>query len=250
MSRDPLKISQLKQRFGKVNSFTAVDIRRFYISYELAISDETFRSRIHRLTKMGVLQRIGHGTYRLGEQMIFIPTITPLTKKIYDAIHTQFPYASTSIWHTSTLNEFMVHQPFKFNLIVEVEKDAAESVFYFIKEKFKNVYLNPNAEIYQNYIAGKTDSIIVKNMVSESPTQDIYNVMTSTIEKILVDIYCDKVIYAAFQGKEMQNIYRNVFNKYTVNVSTLSRYALRRGKKEEIDAYLERLELGIKNKTV
>lgn len=87
-------------------------------------------------------------------------------------------------------------------------------------------------------------------MVSESPTQDIYNVMTPTIEKILVDIYCDKVIYAAFQGKEMQNIYRNVFNKYTVNLSTLSRYALRRGKKEEIDAYLERLELGIKNKPV
>ncbi len=250
MSRDPLKISQLKQRFGKVNSFTATDLRRFYTSYELVISDEAFRARIHRLAKMGVLQRIGHGTYRLGEQMIFIPTITTLTKKIYGAIHTQFPYASTSIWHTSTLNEFMVHQPFKFNLIVEVEKDAAESVFYFIKEKFKNVYLNPNAEIYQNYIAGKTDSIIVKSMVSESPTQDIYNVMTPTIEKILVDIYCDKVIYAAFQGKEMQNIYRNVFNKYTVNLSTLSRYALRRGKKEEIDAYLERLELGRKNKPV
>ncbi len=245
MSRDPLKISQLKQRFAGVNYFTATDLKKFYISYELAISDEGFRSRIHRLTKMGVLQRIGQGTYRIGEQMIFIPTITPLTKKIYTAIHKQFPYASTSIWHTSNLNEFMVHQPFVFNLIVEVEKDAAESVFYFIKETFKNVYLNPTAEIYQNYIAGKTNSIIVKSMVTESPVQDIYEVMTPTIEKILVDIYSDKVIYAAFQGKEMQHIFTNAFKKYTVNISTLYRYAHRRGKKEEMVAYVERLKLGL-----
>jgi hypothetical protein len=144
----------------------------------------------------------------------------------------------------------MVHQPFKFNLIVEVEKDAAESVFHFLKEKYKNVYLNPNAETYQNYIAGKTDSIIVKSMVSESPMQEISPIITPTIEKILVDIYCDNVIYAAFQGREMQNIYRNVFKKYTVNVSTLFRYALRRGKKEEIETFVERLELRLKNKRV
>lgn len=213
--------------------------------YERHVPDETLRSRVHRLVKMGVLQRIGQGIYRLGQETIFIPNINPLTKRIYDVIHEKFPYAETCIWHTSTLNEFMIHQPGIFNLIVEVEKDASESIFYFIKEKHKNVYLNPGPEIFHNYIAGKKDAIIVKNLISESPVQDIYNVMTPTIEKILVDIYCDKAIFSTFQGKEMQNIFENSFEKYTVNLSTLHRYAFRRGKQEEIDAYIQRLKLGV-----
>ena len=235
----------MKQAFTGANHFTAADVRRFYTHYELHVPDETLRSRVYRLVKMGVLQRIGQGIYRLGQETIFIPTITPLTKKIYTTIHEKFPYASTCIWHTSTLNEFMVHQPGIFNLIVEVEKDVSESIFYFIKEKQKNVYLNPGPEIFHNYIAGKKDAIIVKNLISESPVQDIYEVMTPTIEKILVDIYCDKVIYSTFQGKEMQNIFENAFEKYTVNLSTLHRYAFRRGKQEEIDAYIQRLKLGV-----
>jgi hypothetical protein len=247
MSSDLLKIAQLKKRFGKLDYFTSTDLKRFYNSQELFVSDEAFRARIHRLIKMSVLQKIGHGAYCLGEKIIFIPTITPHTKKIFTAIDNQFPYANTSIWHTSALNEFMIHQPFRFQLIVEVEKEAAESIFYFLREHFKNVYLNPNAEIYEHYITGKKNSIIVKSMVSESPTQDIYQVITPTIEKILVDIYCDKVIYAAFQGKEMQHIYKNVFHNYTVNQSKLLRYAFRRGKKEEIVAFLERLELGMQH---
>lgn len=246
--RDILKIPELKQRFGNLNYFTVLDIRTFYSSCGFAISDEAFRSRIYRLRKMGVLQQIGRGVYRIGEQVIFIPTITPTTKRIFTAIHKQFPYVNKSIWHTSTLNEFMLHQPFKFNLIIEVEKDAVESVFHYVKEKFNNVYLNPNAEIYQNYISGKTDSVIVKSMITESPVQKIYNVTTPTIEKILVDIYSDKIIYSAFQGNEMNNIFKRAVNKYTVNSSTLLRYALRRGKREEIVAYMARLGIGVKNK--
>ncbi|MEO5641810.1 MAG: DUF6577 family protein [Bacteroidia bacterium] len=245
MSRDRLKISILKQKFATENNFTAADLKRFYESYAIVDSQETFRSRIYRLVKMGTLQRIGQGIYRLGQQTTFIPTITPLAKRVYGAIHENFPFASASIWHTSTLNEFMIQQPFIFHLIVEIEKDAAESVFYFMKEKFKNVYLNPGYEIYQNYIAGKKDSIIVKNLISESPIQDINNIMTPTIEKILVDIFCDKVIHVTFQGKEMRNIFENSFEKYTINLSTLSRYAHRRGKKEEMDAYIKRLNLGM-----
>lgn len=243
MSQDQLRIAQLKQRFSKVDCFTTSDLRKFYTSPKFVISDEAFRSRIHRLSKSGVLRRIGHGNYCLGEQAIFIPTINKNVEKLYKTIYNQYPYAKVSIWHTLVLNEFMIHQPFKFNFIIEVEKDATESVFYFLKDKFRSVYLNPTKEIYEKYISGTTDSIIVKNLISESPINDIDGVMTPTIEKILVDIFCDKTIYTAFQGNEMQNIFENVFGKYTVNISTLLRYALRRGKKEEIDTYIKRLKL-------
>ena len=78
----------------------------------------------------------------------------------------------------------------------------------------------------------------INNLVSEAPTQEIYGVKTATIEKILVDIFCDKIIYSTFQGNEMKNIFYNAFKDYTININTLLRYAQRRGKKSEIEQYI------------
>ena len=187
---------------------------------------------------MGVLQRVGRGLYTLGEEIIFYPEITNSIKSLYKRINKDFPFANFCIWHTSSLNKFMRHQPARFQLMLDVERDASESVFYFIKEIYPNVFLNPNEEIYNKYISGKKDCIIISNLVSEAPTQEIYGVKTATIEKILVDIYCDKIIYSTFQGHEMKNIFYNAFNNYTININTLLRYAQRRGKKYEIEQYI------------
>lgn len=139
----------------------------------------------------------------------------------------------------------MLHQPVNFMYIIEVEKDAAESIFYYIKERYKDVFLNPNEEIIQKYIAGKTECIIVKNLITESPLQEIYDVQTPTLEKILVDLFSDRVTFAFYQGNEMNYIYENALRKYNVNITTLFRYAQRRGKKEELKDFLNELDLFI-----
>ena len=41
--------------------------------------------------------------------------------------------------------------------------------------------------------------------------------MTITIEKLLVDIFSDEVLFAAQQGGEMERIFREAFEKYTIN---------------------------------
>jgi hypothetical protein len=137
----------------------------------------------------------------------------------------------------------MIHQPGKFNLLVEVEKEAVEPVYYFLKGKHEGVFVNPDERMYRDYISGERESIIVKMLISEAPIKKINNVNVPTLEKILVDIYCDTVIYSSFQGKEMQNIYAHSFEKYTINLNTLSRYAYRRNKKEEIFNYIKQLNL-------
>lgn len=134
----------------------------------------------------------------------------------------------------------MIHQPGRFNLMIEIEKDAAESVFYFLKESYRNVYLNPGEEVFYNYIVAKRESIIVNNLVSEAPTQAIYGVQTATLEKILVDIFCDDIIFSAYQGHEMNNIYTNALNSYTVSINKLLRYAQRRGRRKNIENYIKR----------
>ena len=190
---------------------------------------------------MDVLRRVGRGKYELGQQAIFIPPTLKKGREIYNYIKRSYPLLDICIWHTSCINHFMLHQPSRFNMIVEVERDAEESVFYHLKEKTKNVFLNPSEEVYHNYIAGKRDRIIIKTLISEAPTQMPEKVNVPTLEKILVDIFCDQLIFSPQQGAEMNHIWANAMETYTINFSTLLRYADRRGRKKAMSDYINKL---------
>ena len=69
----------------------------------------------------------------------------------------------------------------------------------------------------------------------------LQGVVTTTIEKLLVDVFCDDVLFAAQQGSEMEIIFREAFEKYTINENKMLRYADRRRKKEAFSNYLNRV---------
>jgi len=134
----------------------------------------------------------------------------------------------------------MLHQPGRFYQLIEVEKDGMESLFYFLKDTNRSVYLNPSPELIRRYIIDEKEPWIVKPLVSESPTQKINGISSITIEKMLVDIFCDPIIFSAQQGSEMDQIFKEAFEKYTINESKMLRYAGRRSKKPELDNYLDK----------
>ncbi len=134
----------------------------------------------------------------------------------------------------------MLHQPGRFYTILEVEKDVMESVFYELKEKYKDVYLNPTDEILSKYVVNKKDPIIITSLITEAPTEKVDGVVTTTLEKILVDIYSDEIFFGAQQGAELERIYNSVFEKYTVNNTKLLRYANRRNKKKVIEQLINK----------
>lgn len=235
---DFLHIKQLKQLFQKKDEISLKDIYSFYKKTPKA----TVSWRIYKLLTMGVLERIGRGVYKLGAGTIYHPEIPKSVKQLYSRVSQNFPYANTCVWHTSSLNEFTVHQAGKHSILIEVEKDAAESVFNFLNEHHKEVFLSPSKEVYNRYIAGKKEGIIVLPLISEAPIQVVDGISTVTIEKILVDIFSDNVLFAPFQGNEMRNIFLAAMEKYTVNRSTLNRYAYRRGRKEELIEYISQLD--------
>ena len=135
----------------------------------------------------------------------------------------------------------MIHQPGRFYTLIEVEKDTTESVFYFLKDIHKNVFLDPTSDILSRYASSEREAMIVKPLVSEAPMQNVQGVQTITIEKMLVDIFCDETIFAAQQGSEMQTIFKNAFEKYTVNENKMLRYADRRRKKDAFDNFLNKV---------
>ncbi len=45
------------------------------------------------------------------------------------------------------------------------------------------------------------------------------------LEKILVDLVCDKDLFVSFQGEEFRNIYMGALTDYDISPSTIRRYS-------------------------
>ena len=238
IASEKINIEKLIVHFKNETLFTTNDIQEFYRRFEPNVKVSTINWRVYKLVSLGILKRIGIGKFNIGKTRNYIPDINKKLKFFNNLLIRQFPFATFCIWQTSLLNEFMIHQPGKFYLLIETEKSTTESVFYFLKEKRYPVFHEPNEEIINKYIPEDKEPIIVKSLVSESPTQCIKGVNTVTIEKILVDVFCDEVIFAAQQDSEMINIFKSAFEKYTVNENRMLRYADRRRKKESLNNFL------------
>lgn len=187
------------------------------------------------------MERIGKGLFKIGISTIFIPNLDNKAKNIYNKIKTEFPFVDYCIWDTSILNEFSLHHTNKHFILVEVEKESAESVFLSLKEQNNKVFFNPNLEILEQYIFNISQPVIVKFLISEAPLQKIEDYNTVTLEKILVDLYCEEDLFNFYQGREKHTIFRTAYEKYTINNTKLLRYASRRGEKEEIENYTNQI---------
>ncbi|PRX57522.1 DUF6577 family protein [Flagellimonas meridianipacifica] len=231
-----MHINDLKDTFAGSQKITIQDIIKFYEQFEKTTKRSTVDWRIHILVQNGILYRISRGVYSLSkkEAKEYIPEINRLLKNLSRKIHKQFPFIETCLWSTKWLNEFMLHQPGRFYVILEVEREVAESVFYALSDKRKDVFFSPSEEILNKYVINSIEPIIITNLTTEAPTQEVQNVSTTTLEKILVDIYCDPILFSAYQGAEMRRIYQNAFEKYNLNEPKMMRYANRRGKKDEM----------------
>ena len=183
-----------------------------------------------------MLHRVSRGTYSLSEidQVEYKPQINRSLKNLFGKVRNQFPYIVTCLWSTKWLSEFMLHQPGRFYTILEVEKDAMEAVFHDLNSQGREVFLNPSVEILNNYVVNAKEPIIIVSLTTEAPTLEIENTVTTSLEKMLVDIYCEPELFSTFQGAEMKRIYQSSFEKYLINNSKMLRYANRRGKKIEI----------------
>lgn len=191
------------------------------------------------MVQKGILKRIGRGKFTLGEGKNFVPEISSVTKIIFKKLKAEFPFANLCVWNTSVLNEFMLHQPNQFFVLIETDKETTNSVFYFLREIKKSVFIEPTKDILEKYVVNESEVFIIKPLVTEAPTQNISGVETASIEKMLVDIFCDDVIFSAQQGAEMRMIFKNAFDKYTINQNKMLRYADRRSKKEELNQYVK-----------
>jgi hypothetical protein len=206
-------------------------------------SSGIFSEQLNRLLKSGQIIRIERGVYKLPDdaKKDFSVVCSEEMKKINQQINTQFPFVDYCLWSASTLMPYMHHIPNLNLLLVDVEREVAESVFNLLNTDInKRVFLMPSLTDFERYIS-TNDAIIIRSLTSESPVQLVDGMNTPTIEKILVDIVGD-VEFSFLQGSEINYVYTTIFEKYSINKNKLLRYATRRGRKDEVEQLIKAFE--------
>ncbi|MDO8898236.1 MAG: hypothetical protein Q7V19_11335 [Bacteroidales bacterium] len=228
-------IERLKKEFEGRESFLREELLDFYRYFEPELKETTFRWRIYHLKSKQVITPISRGQFTLSFKPVFIPDLEDAERKIFSKLEKQFPSLKICIWSTKIANEFMLHIPGKFITILQVEKEAIESVYSFLKDQnFPNVFIEPKEKEIERYIYESETAIVLKSLVSKSPTQKVNTVATTTLEKLIVDLYCDKKLFAAFQGSELVHIVNNAYKRYSIDFTKLFHYAKRRSKDAEL----------------
>ena len=130
----------------------------------------------------------------------------------------------------------MIRQVFKTYIILEVEKEAKESVYHFVDDDEHMIYFSPTRHGYERYISNndRHRPLIINNIVSEAPLIEVSGVKISSLEKLLVDCVADEMQFAA-QAEEKENIFKTAFGKYSISIPKMKRYAKRRNRTKQID---------------
>ena len=219
-----------KEHFSRQKTFNVTDIFHFYNERNPNILQTTVNWRIHNLVQLSVIKRVGRGVYSLGKPNLFQMDLSPQIKKIAGNIKKKFPYTDFCVWELAVVN-FFSHNLINFNLFfIDVERDAVDAVYYKLKEKQKNVVSIRKAYDDISDLAG---NVCIRPLVSHAPLQMQEKVQVATLEKLLVDLATDKEFFP-FQGNEIFTIYENAFDKYTINESSMLRYAARKEKRDKI----------------
>lgn len=228
-------IARLKKEFKGRESFSREELFDFYRQYEPDLKETTFRWRIYHLKVNRIITTIKRGLFTFSFKPIFKPEMGEVEKKISGKIEKQFNQLKYCIWSTNIVQEFMLHIPGKVITILQVEKDALEPVYsYLKKENIRNIFIEPEGKEIERYVYEYENAIVLQSLVSKSPTQKIEKVSTTTLEKLIVDLYCDKKLFAAFQGSELVHILNNAYNRYSIDFTKLFNYSKRRRKETEM----------------
>lgn len=223
--------------------FTREDLFKFYRHFEPDLKEGTFGWRIHDLKAKNIIRPLKRGLYVISYKPRYKPEISPELVKLAKRITDKFEDTKHCIWETEWLNEFSQHQAGKRIILIEIEKDFIESLYYELKDSSRrDLYMNPDDKAINYYIAESDYPVIIKKLITRSPiagrTERKVKFYTPLLEKILVDIFAEEKIFYYLKGSELMHIYENAISNYAINFTKLFSYAKRREKEQEIKQFM------------
>ncbi|MBO4340784.1 MAG: type IV toxin-antitoxin system AbiEi family antitoxin domain-containing protein [Bacteroidales bacterium] len=223
-----------------MDSFSAADIEALF-----RFGRPRLNWYLSRLAENGKLVRTGRGLYTVTHlKKVFKPEIGEKARSLYAQFNKEFPEVGMCVYEGPWLFQFMHHLPSNQVVYIEIEKDVAEMVFHHLQDEGEMVYLRPDADLIYKYVNMDRGAVFVKNLTTESPLQTIDGIKVPTLEKLLVDMYCDPDFYYLQDG-EYHHIMHNARSRYAINRSRLLRYARRRNVVDRIQSIYDNSEYDI-----
>ena len=154
-----------------------------------------------------------------------------------------------SDWETSVLNNVVSQQVMKNYHIVEAPSYSLDIVFDNLQKAGKYVILEKEFKKVEKYII-HDEIYILKKLSVDAPLEkvktlnDMSTIIKKTyvrkpkIEKVLIDVFNDKFFKKIYEC-EIENIYREILEKYKINVSTMMRYADKKHCKDDVKSFFE-----------
>lgn len=232
--------TQLIHQFTGREIFSRDELFSFFKQYEPNLKEGTFGWRIYDLKQKHIIKDVKKGFYTLEQKQPFRPVPDAMIDQLSNFLQNSFLFHFYNVWTTAWLNELIELQATSFLYILEVDKDSMNEVFFALKDKgrFQNLFLKPDKRVIETYISELSEAIIIEPMITRAPVFKTKNIIFPTLEKILVDLYCDKELFFAYQGYQLVNIFEASMEKYLINYSRLFNYAKRRKREEALKSFL------------
>lgn len=220
------------------NLLTWKDLYDYYKIQNQILKESILKNYLSKDLKSGIIARAGRNKYFFNQEnlMKYNYFYSDISKQISTKIYQEYTNINFCTFELYQLNEFLNHQIAHNIIFISVEKDLETYIFEFLKEQYPGkVFLNPSPQIVERYW---TDNmIIIKKLISEAPlNKDI--LWSTRIEKILVDIFTDKIIRNIISFSEYPKLYEDIFDNYIIDETSIFRYAQRRKAKDKIKNFI------------
>lgn len=231
------------QEFKDSEFFTREELFNFYCKFEPNLKEGTFGWRIYDLKNKNIIRPLKGSLYVISDKPRYKPEISPDLVKLSKQITSKFEEAKHCIWETEWLNEFSQHQASRRIILIEIEKELVEALYYELKDSSRDeLYLNPDAKTINFYIAESQHPVIIKKLITRSPiatrTEKEVKFNIPLLEKMLVDIFAEEKLFYYLQGSELIHIYENAISSFAINFTKLFSYAKRREREKDIKQFM------------
>jgi len=212
-----------------------------FLRYKLSSeSDAARRYALARLIDRGDIVHAGRDQYYLKDSIpgkyAYTHQYSDHAIEITKLLCNRYPLLDWRIFETASLNEFVNHQIAQNTVFVEAEPMLVESVYETLRGRFaEKVIVKPKPRDLDYYWTD--NAIIVMRLVSEAPKDDSVPYGT-TIEKLLVDLFTNKILGEMISPGEYAAIIEGAFDRYIVDGAKMFRYARRRNAETRMKDYL------------
>ncbi len=142
----------------------------------------------------------------------YVPAYSEKALALTDMLNQRFPRVPFTVFETVLLNEFLNHLIAQNTLFVHAEKDSSIFLFRYLQEQGQRRLLyKPSLRDCSLY--WEKDIVIIADLNADAPIRaDAPHVIC--LEKLLVDIYADKIISTMYSKAEYASVLEQAKQHY------------------------------------